>query len=188
MLTPKQERFVAEYLVDLNAAAAARRAGYSERVANRIGSENLSKQDIAAAIAQAQAERAKRTQIDADWVLRRLADLASADLADIMHPDGSLKPVAEWPEVWRKGLIAGVEVFEEFAGSGEARTQIGWTKKVKIADRLKALEMIGRHVSVGAFIERHEHTGKGGAPIPVAQVNMTSDEFRQLAAEMAGKV
>lgn len=171
MLTPKQERFVAEYLIDLNAAAAARRAGYAEKRADAMGHENLRKPEIAQAIAAAQAERAKRTQIDADWVLRRLAELASADLADIMQADGSLKPVAEWPEVWRKGLVAGVEVLEEFAGSGEARTQIGWTKKVKIADRLKALEMIGRHVTVGAFKERIEHSGSVSLATALSALN-----------------
>lgn len=169
-LTPKQAQFIAEYLIDLNASAAARRAGYSERTAKQAGTENLAKPAIAAAIAAAQAERAQRTQIDADWVLRRLAELASADLADIMNGDGSLKPVAEWPEIWRKGLVAGVEVYEEFAGIGDDRRQVGWTKKVKIADRIKTLEMIGRHVTVGAFREKVEHTGPGGGPIQTEAV------------------
>lgn len=71
-LTPKQAAFVREYLVDLNAAAAARRAGYSEKTARKIGQENLTKPDIAAAIAEAQQARAERVQITADDVLRGL--------------------------------------------------------------------------------------------------------------------
>ena len=68
-LTPKQEAFVSEYLVDLNATQAAIRAGYSEKTAQMIGSENLSKPMVAAAIAAAQAERSERTEITQDYVL-----------------------------------------------------------------------------------------------------------------------
>ena len=68
-LNPKQSRFVEEYLVDLNATQAALRAGYSEKTANRTGSENLSKPVIADAIQIAQAERSARTQITVDKVL-----------------------------------------------------------------------------------------------------------------------
>ena len=68
-LNPKQSRFVEEYLVDLNATQAAIRAGYSEKTANRTGSENLSKPVIADAIQIAQAERSARTQITVDKVL-----------------------------------------------------------------------------------------------------------------------
>jgi phage terminase small subunit len=71
-LTPKQQTFVNEYLIDLNSTQAAIRAGYSAKTARAIGGENLTKPDIAEAIAKAQAERAGRTQIDADWVLREL--------------------------------------------------------------------------------------------------------------------
>ncbi len=68
-LTPKQAAFIREYLIDLNATAAAKRAGYSERTAHVIGNENLSKPEIAAAIAEAQSERAEKVGIDALWVL-----------------------------------------------------------------------------------------------------------------------
>ena len=68
-LTPKQARFVQEYLIDLNAAQAAIRAGYSAKTARVIGHENLIKPDIAAAIEKAMAERAERTELTADWVV-----------------------------------------------------------------------------------------------------------------------
>lgn len=164
-LTPKQQRFVEEYLLDLNASAAARRAGYSERTADAIGRENLGKPTIAAAVAAAQQERSKRTQIDSDWLLTRLAEEADADLADLYLPDGNLKPVHEWPMAWRKGLVSGVEVLEEFSGSGRDRVQIGVVKKLKLADRVKVKELIGRHVNVGAFREKVEHSGPNGGPI-----------------------
>ena len=74
-LNAKQQLFVAEYLKDLNASQAARRAGYSKRTAKQMGTENLSKPAIAAAIQTAFTERLERTQIDADYVLRQAVEL-----------------------------------------------------------------------------------------------------------------
>lgn len=79
-LTPRQAAFVQEYLVDLNATQAAIRAGYSEKTAGRTGHENLKKPEIAAAIAQAKAERAERVQIDADEVLAHLTAIARGEV------------------------------------------------------------------------------------------------------------
>lgn len=84
-LTPKQRRFVEEYLVDLNATQAATRAGYSAKTAVKIGSENLRKPAVAEAIAAARLAQSERTGIDADTVLRGLADLASADARDLVE-------------------------------------------------------------------------------------------------------
>jgi phage terminase small subunit len=82
-LTEKQKAFVEEYLVDLNATQAAIRAGYSQKTARKIGNENLTKPDIQQAIAEAKKERSERTKVNADWLLKRLADEAEADLADL---------------------------------------------------------------------------------------------------------
>ena len=71
-LTPKQECFVAEYLVDLNATQAAIRSGYSEKTAHAIGQENLRKPIIAAEVARAQAERSARTNVTQDYVLESI--------------------------------------------------------------------------------------------------------------------
>lgn len=84
-LTDKQQRFVEEYLVDLNATQAAIRAGYSEDTARSIGSENLTKPDIADAIAAAMAERSERVQITADEVLRELVDVALGDVNELIE-------------------------------------------------------------------------------------------------------
>lgn len=71
-LPAKQQRFVEEYLRDLNASAAARRAGYSEKNADKIGPRLVGNSRVAAAVAEAQAARSGRTQVDQDYVLRRL--------------------------------------------------------------------------------------------------------------------
>jgi phage terminase small subunit len=158
-LTEKQQRFVAEYLIDLNATQAAIRAGYSAKTAGNIGYEQLGRPDIAEAIAGAKAKRSEKTGINAEWVLKRLADAADADLADLYDDAGALRPVKEWPLAWRKGLVAGVEVEELFEGRGEDRELIGRVRKVKIADRTKHIELIGKHVDVQAFKEKVEHEG-----------------------------
>jgi len=177
-LTPKQSAFVDEYLVDLNATQAAIRAGYSEKTAKEQGCQNLTKLNIVEAIAEAQAERSERTKIDADWVLTRLAAEAEADLADLYESDGTIKSIHDWPMVWRQGLVAGMDVDEIKVGSAP----IGSTKKIKISDRVKRLELIGKHVAVRAFAERHEHTGKDGGPIDVR--GQSEEEIDRRLAEL----
>lgn len=158
-LTDKQQRFVEEYLVDLNATQAAIRAGYSEDTAYSIGHENLSKPEIAEAIALAKKERSERTKIDADWLLSRLAEEVNADLADLYREGGTLKNVDEWPEIWRKGLVAGVDVHQEYTYIDGEKEPDGMVVKVRLSDRLKRLELIGKHIDVGAFVERVDHKG-----------------------------
>lgn len=158
-LTPKQERFVEEYLLDLNATQAAIRAGYSEKTAHAIGQENLRKPAIAAAVADAQAKRSERTKIDADWVLTRLSEEATADVADLYEENGTMKPIQEWPMIWRTGLMAGIDTTSEYETVDGKKERVGSVTKLKISDRIKRIELIGKHVNVQAFSEKHEHSG-----------------------------
>lgn len=151
-MTPKQQRFVEEYLIDLNATQAAIRAGYSADTAHSIGHENLSKPEIAASIFEAKAKRSQQTGIDAAWLLKRLADEVVADLNDLYADDGRVRPVKEWPLIWRQGLVAGIDV--ETIGEGA-----GHVTKIKISERVKRLELIGKHIDVQAFKEKIEHSG-----------------------------
>ena len=84
-LTPKQARFVEEYLLDLNATQAAIRAGYSAKTARAMGCENLTKPDIQAAVTEAQRDRAARTGITQDEVIRGLKKEATLDGEDSSH-------------------------------------------------------------------------------------------------------
>lgn len=182
MLTPKQQRFVEEYLVDLNATAAARRAGYSVRTANRMACENLTKPDIAEAIQAAKAQRSERTKVDADWVLHTLAAEKTADLADLYDDAGNLLPVRQWPEVWRRGVVVGVESFEEYAYEDGVKRPIGMVRKVKLTDRVKHMELIGRHVDVQAFRDQKALTGPNGEPLTMVNVDLSSATPEQLRA------
>lgn len=147
MLTPKQARFVEEYLQDLNATQAAIRAGYSVRTANQQGPRLLESPNVNAAIEARKAARSERTQIDADWVLKRLVEEAEADVADLYDDAGNLLPVEGWPRIWRQGLVAGIDT-EVIRADG---VEIGTVQKVRLSDRVRRLEMIGKHVGVKAF-------------------------------------
>ena len=116
-LTPKQQRFVEEYLIDLNATQAAIRSGYSEKTANEQGSRLLVNVSISEAIAEAQNKRAEQTQIDAAYVLRRLVEIDQMDVLDIMDDQMKIRPVNEWPKVWRQ-YVVNLENLELSDGEG----------------------------------------------------------------------
>ena len=167
-LTAKQQVFVDEYLIDLNATKAAIRAGYSKKTANEQASRLLTVPSVKQAIAEAIAKRSERTKIDADWVLTRLAAEATADIADLYDDKGALLPVPDWPLIWRQGLVAGLDVDEKFADGKKT----GQVTKVKLSDRIKRIELIGKHVDVQAFAERKEIGGIGGGPIEVKDLSV----------------
>jgi len=151
-MTPLQSAFVDEYLIDLNATQAAIRAGYAESGARTEGARLLANADIADAIAVAKAKRSEKTGIDAAWLLTRLAAEATADVADLYDDAGNIRAVKDWPLIWRTGLVAGLDV--ESIGEGAGRLT-----KIKLSDRIKRLELIGKHVDVQAFKEQVEHSG-----------------------------
>lgn len=150
-LTDKQEMFCREYLIDLNATQAAIRAGYSENTARKIGSENLTKPDIQDRIAELKSQRCELVGIDAAYVLKRLTEIDQMDVLDILMPTGELKPVKDWPRVWRTTL-SGMDVME-MASEGSTAALL---KKIKWPDKVKNLELLGKHVSVQAFKEQVE--------------------------------
>lgn len=140
-LTPKQCRFVNEYLIDLNGTQAAIRAGYSKHRADQIGYENLRKPEIQAAIQLAQRARCARTGITADRVLAEIARVAFADPRSVMS--------------WGPG---GVELKESstltddeaaiVAEVSETVTTAGGTVKLKLVDKIAALEKLARHIGI----------------------------------------
>lgn len=147
-----------EYLVDLNATQAAIRAGYSPKTATVTASENLTKPNIQAAIQAAKDERSAKTKIDSTYVLTRLSEIDQMDAKDIFEDDGSLKHIKDWPKIWRQ-FLSGFDVKEIWDGYGDDRKVSGMLKKVKWPDKVKNLELIGKHVSVGAWKETVELTG-----------------------------
>lgn len=161
-LTLKQQTFVDALMLDpeQNQTNAYRKAypKSSLKAAESGAARLLRNAKVVAYLDEQKKARSERTGIDADWLLKRLGMDVDADLADLYYEaTNTLKPVHEWPLIWRQGLVMGVDVLEEFAGSGEDRMKIGETTKLKISDRIRRLEMIGKHIAVSAFEERVKH-------------------------------
>lgn len=156
-LTKLQAAFAAEYILDFNGAQAATRAGSKAKDVYAAASEFLSNPKIQAEVARLMAERSQRTRINADWVLTRLAAEAEADLADIYTANGALLPVSEWPEIWRKGLVQGVKHTEVKDSQGNLTGDT--IVEIKLSDRIKRIELIGKHVDVQAFREQIQQDG-----------------------------
>lgn len=146
-MTKKQKRFVEEYLIDLNATQAAIRAGYSPDSAKEIGSENLTKPNIAKAIDQAIAERSRRTGVNADRVVRELAKIAFVNAGEVVDLDTAL--LMDKISDDDMAAIQSVKV-KTFGEDGIER-------EVKLADKLKALELLGKHL--GLFKDKVEING-----------------------------
>lgn len=143
----KQKRFCAEYLVDLNATQAAIRAGYSPASAGSIGYELLKKPDIRARIDKGIAEQERRTGINADRVLRELGRIAFVSAPDLVNmDDATLKDGASADDL---AAIASVKVKTIPGPMGD-----GFEREIRLADKLKALELIGKHL--GTFTDKVE--------------------------------
>jgi phage terminase small subunit len=134
-------------MVDRNATKAAERAGYSAHTANEQGSRLLANVSIREAVDEQIQAQEKRTLITADEVILELKKIAMVDLGRAYREDGQLLPIHEIPKSVRKA-IAGIDVDEIFDGFGQDRQLIGHTKKLKLFDKLKALELLGKHLKL----------------------------------------
>lgn len=182
-LTDKQEAFCREYLVDLNATQAAIRAGYSVNTAGKIGSENLAKPEIQSYLSELKSIRNERNKIDADYVLRRLVEIDQMDVLDILTEDMSIKPVSQWPATWRR-YISGFDVANMFEGGGDEREMVGILKKIKWPDKVKNLELLGKHVDVQAFKDKLETEHKGSINV----VNYSPDDYKAATKALSDKL
>jgi phage terminase small subunit len=140
-LTAKQQKFVQEYLIDLNATQAAIRAGYSPSTAKEIGAQNLTKLNLKNAIDKALAERAKRTGVNADRVIRELAKIAFVKLTDVANMDeATIRDGADENDLASICSIKVKKIPTEFGTITE--------REIKTADKLKALELLGKHLNM----------------------------------------
>ena len=174
-LTAKQQVFVAEYLIDLNATQAAIRAGYSKNRADAMGHENLRKPEIAEAVQAAMKAREARTEVTQDRVLREYAKLGFLDPRRFYDESGNLIPVNKLDAEVAAALM-GVEVIESRDPDGGP---LNFTKKVKFADKKGALDSMARHL--GMFVDRSETH----ATVHNVNRDMSTDEYRAIAKQMA---
>jgi phage terminase small subunit len=144
-MTPKQDRFVAEYLANgLNATQAAVAAGYSEKTAQQQGSRLLLNGDVAAAVSGKTTLLMEKLEITADMVLQEIGKLAFFDPRKLFNADGSMKLISEIDDRSAASL-AGFDVCELFEGTGDQKHAYGLLKKVKLVDKTRNLEMLGRY-------------------------------------------
>ena len=133
-MTRKQKKFCEEYLVDLNATQAAIRAGYSPTAAGAIGAENLTKPEIQKYIGRAMADCSRRTGVTADRVVMELAKIAFVNAGDVIDADdATLNPDAAPEDL---AAIQSIKVKD--------MGDMGIEREVRLADKLKALELLGR--------------------------------------------
>ncbi len=165
-LTVKQQCFVAEYLIDLNATQAAIMAGYSPKTANEQGSQLLANLSVRARIDQALAERSRRTGINADLVLDELGKLMRVNADDVINMrDATVKGSATRDDT---AAIASVKVKVIPTEDGEIVE-----REVKMHDKLKAIELVGKHL--GMFQNKLELSG---------QVNTNSDKLDAILEQL----
>lgn len=169
-LTAMQEAYAQEYIkLPENQTQAAINAGFSPKSAHVKASAMMRDERIQKRIAELMDERNKRLRVSADYVLLRLVEIDQMDVLDILNDDGGMKPIAEWPKVWRTSLsamdIATIKTTQASLQkeNGEADLSVEDVehilKKIKWPDKVKNLELIGKHVDVMAFKERVEVSG-----------------------------
>ncbi|ELC6383091.1 terminase small subunit [Enterobacter hormaechei] len=169
-LTAMQEAYCQSYIkTPENQSQAAIDAGFSPNTAHVKASVMMRDERIQKRIAELMEERNKRNRVSADYVLMRLVEIDQMDVLDILNDDGGMKPIAEWPKVWRTSLsamdIATIKTTQASLQkeNGEADLSVEDVehilKKVKWPDKVKNLELIGKHVDVNAFKERLEVSG-----------------------------
>ena len=126
--------------VDLNATQAAIRAGYSAKTAQEQGSQNLSKLMVQQAIAEQMADRSRRTGVNQDRIVLELARIAFAKITDIVDSEGKIKSMATDDD------LACIESVK-YKGS-ESETSSSVEREVKLSSKLKALELLGKHLGM----------------------------------------
>ena len=147
-LSKKQALFALEYIKDLNATQAAIRAGYSEKCAKEIGYENLTKPHINEAIKKALDERADKVKVDAAYVLEKAISFLTANLDDFTVRDAQGVPRIDLSKATREQMAC-IESIQIDNGK----------VKITLPNKLKALEVLGKHIDVAAFVDlkvRHE--------------------------------
>ncbi|HHZ4937255.1 TPA: terminase small subunit [Salmonella enterica] len=154
-LTAMQEAYAQEYTkCPENQTQAAINAGFSPNTAAVKASVMMRDERIQKRIAELMEERNKRLRVSADYVLLRLVEIDQMDVIDILNDDGTLKPIREWPKIWRTTL-SGFDLSSTIMNMDETSIET-ILKKIKWPDKVKNLELIGKHVDVNAFRERLE--------------------------------
>ena len=179
-LTTKQKFFIAEYQKDWNARQAAIRAGFSSKTAKEKGYELIHKNSLVKeALDQAISDNLMKIGVRAERALTEIARVAFSDLRKLYNEDGSLMLPHEWPEE-AAGAVAGVEVVEEFEGKGTDRKLVGYTKKVRTYDKVRALELLSKHLGIIGNGKHRDEDGDEGIERVLTPVELSAKMFYYL--------
>lgn len=182
-LTPRQERFVAEYLIDLNATQAAIRAGYAAKDADVQGPRLLGNVRVAAAIEAGKAKHVAKTGITRARVLNELEALAFSRVDNYEIDAAGNVSVKEGVPDSAMGAISSIKRKEWSDGEGGHTVEV----ELRFWDKPGMVKLAGRYRSVKGFADRVEHTGKNGAPIAVKREGgATTEELRAELAAILG--
>lgn len=153
-MNAKHERFVAEYLIDLNGKQAAIRSGYSPRCAEVQACRLLRNAQVAEAVAVGKARQLDAAELSAITTLRAIQHQVVGDIRTLFDEHGKLRPITSL-SFGEAALIAGFEVIVKNAEAGDGHTDI--VHKVKLKDQARFVEMAAKHF--GLLVDKIEHSG-----------------------------
>lgn len=184
-LTVKQEAFAQACLVCDTESDAYRKAYKADKMkpnsVHRQAFALSNNPKVAARIAELKEQRNKRNAVNADYVLKRLVAIDEMDVTDILDDAGNIKPIREWPVCWRR-TISGLDIAEIM--SGDTQTVL---KKIKWPDKVKNLELLGKHVNVQAFKEQHKIDGDLTVTNLIADLSKRNAEQRAILPKQSKK-
>ena len=150
-LTSKQAKFAAEYLKDYNCLRAAIRAGYAKKGAQQQGSVLLSNPKVSRVIDRYREENQSKIKVDAQYMLQRLAQIDRMKISDILK-DGKVIPLEDWPDIWQEMTLGQIDTM--VMGDEPSKAQLlMFLNKLKFPDKMKNLELLGKHIDVKAFAD-----------------------------------
>jgi phage terminase small subunit len=186
------EAIARAYVLESLSQAAAYRVGFPQNARKSThyiathASKIFSKDIVKARVAELQGQKSRAAEkefgIDANALLRDLVGVRQMDVADILDDQDNVRPVREWPKVWRQ-TVSSFDVEALLLGRGENRSSVGVLKKIKGPDKLRVLDMIGKHIGVNAFKDVKEIQGPGGGPLRVISSDMTPQEAAEAYAD-----
>ena len=182
-MVKKQKKFIAAYVRSMNARASAMEAGYKEHqaqnAAQRLLADRLFREEIERQIQEAN----EKNLVNREFVVTELARVAGFDPAKMFDANGALLDMGAWPQGASKA-IASFDVQELYSGSGAKKEQIGTIKKVRVWDKLKALELLGKTLMM--FREDDPQQGTNQPPRLISEKSLTDEEWETKYGKPSG--
>ena len=164
MLTEQKKIWARAYVSNnFNGRKASEEAGYCETSYDQRAWDNSHSAEVLAYVAKLIAWRNERLDIDMDYVLKRCHDIDQLDFGDILDEDNNFLPIKEWPKVWRQ-TISTVELGQLIRSKNDPEKMVQILSKIKLPDKLKNLELLGKHTLVRAWDPNAHYSGNTETP------------------------